>query len=116
MEICYYNQWGTVCDDLWDSSDAGVVCSQLGYSSTGKLSYSIICNSSHSLLLPGAIAYSSAQFGAGAGPIVMDNVECTGGENRLIECPFIFNHNCGHSEDAGVRCTSSTTGTRSIIP
>ena len=59
----------------------------------------------------GATAYASARFGAGAGPIVMDNVLCTATENRLIECPFTFNHNCGHHEDAGVRCTLSTTGT-----
>ena len=41
---------------------------------------------------------------------MLDDVQCTSTESRLIDCPANFNHNCGHSEDAGVRCTSSTTG------
>ena len=60
--------------------------------------------------LLGANAYSRARFGAGAGAIVMDNVQCTGSESRLINCSFTLNHNCVHSEDAGIRCTLSTTG------
>ena len=62
------------------------------------------------LYIIGGTPYSSAHFGAGSGPIVMDDVACTSSERRLIDCSFSVNHNCGHSEDAGVRCSVTIYG------
>ena len=54
----------------------------------------------------GAIAFTYAHFGAGVGPLYLDNVNCIGSEKNLTDCSSssIFYCTNGHSEDAGVRC------------
>ena len=87
MEICYNNTYGTVCDDFWDELDAQVVCQQLFNTSL-------------------AVPVRGGLYGAGSGDILLDNVVCQGSEESLLQCGSsgLFQHNCAHLEDAGVRC------------
>ena len=87
VELFYQGAWGTVCDDGWDLNDATVVCKQMGFSSASA-------------------AQHGAHFGQGTGNIILDDVNCSGTENRIIDCQHsgYLNHNCGHSEDASVVC------------
>ena len=90
VEILHNGEWGTICDDGWDRSDATVICRMLGF-----LEY-------------GVSSRGSAYFGAGTGEIVLDDVSCTGNESEIGECQYnaVGNHNCDHTEDAGVICQS----------
>uniref|UniRef100_K1QMN9 Neurotrypsin n=1 Tax=Magallana gigas TaxID=29159 RepID=K1QMN9_MAGGI len=89
VEIYYNNEWGTLCDDSWDSMAASVVCFMLGFSREN------------------AIPKPSAYFGQGRGRIWMDDIVCQGTERDLFHCnkSSVGTHNCGHSEDAGVICS-----------
>lgn len=116
VEICIGNVWGTVCDDFWGAADAAVTCSQLGYNPAGQTN----CNLVHasvcgfllvlfnflSFLIIGSTAYVSSHYGPGTGAIFLDDVQCNGTETALLDCTNngIGSHNCGHLEDAGVRC------------
>ena len=89
VEVNYNGEWGTVCDDGWDNTDAGVVCRQLGFG-------------------PSGIAIGSAGFGQGSGPIWLDSVTCTGSESALANCGHLgvnVTKLCVHNKDAGVRCS-----------
>ena len=61
---------------------------------------------SECLLFLDAVAFINAHFGAGTGPIHLDNVDCSGSESNLTDCQHSSTISCtnGHSQDAGVRC------------
>ena len=54
----------------------------------------------------GAIAVTGAHFGQGSGSIHIDDVQCSGNESALIQCTHTTQHDCSHTEDAGVRCNA----------
>ncbi len=90
LEVCFSGNWGTVCGDLWDSTNAQVVCTILGY----EAQY--------------ALSTRSAYFGvADNGIIILDNVDCVGNETNILQCPSNNpgDHDCSHSLDAGVICS-----------
>ena len=86
LEVYHNGTWGTVCDDYFNSASARVVCKTLGYSNVGY----VIGN----------------RYGAGRGPIWLDDVRCSGTETSLLNCRSRGwgIHNCGHSEDVAVSC------------
>ena len=54
----------------------------------------------------GAIPRLNAVYGQGLGPVLFDDMRCTGLEQRLYDChhPGFEVENCGHHQDAGVEC------------
>ncbi|KAG5837893.1 hypothetical protein ANANG_G00217940 [Anguilla anguilla] len=90
LEVYKGGQWGAVCGDYWDLNDAVVACRQLGCAAPD----------------PGMPA---SIFGNGYGVILLDDVQCTGNESSLFDCPSrgLGVHNCDHTNDVSVSCTGS---------
>ena len=87
IEVLHRGVWGTVCKASFDMDDANVVCKQMGFI--------------------GAMSIKS--FGKGYGRINFDDLNCTGTERSLIDCPhteiaFRGGTGCNHKLDVGVIC------------
>ncbi|XP_073351097.1 HHIP-like protein 1 [Pagrus major] len=89
VEIFLRGEWGTVCDDLFTSKAGTVVCRQLGFTTA--------------LAVMKRAALGEADKSV---RILLDDVECEGGERSLLECKRskVGKHNCSHGEDVGVIC------------
>ena len=89
VEVYVQGTWGTVCDDIWDKMDADVVCNTLGFNGAIE-----------------ALSGLDTTSGSEEMPILFDDVECRGDETGIEYCNHagIAKENCGHTEDAGVRC------------
>uniref|UniRef100_A0A8C3YEH0 Scavenger receptor family member expressed on T cells 1 n=1 Tax=Catagonus wagneri TaxID=51154 RepID=A0A8C3YEH0_9CETA len=78
--------WGTVCDADLDLATAHVVCRELQ------------CGVAVSMP-------QDAHFSRGSGPVWTEAFRCAGNESLLFHCPRGPGHQCGHSQDAGLRCS-----------
>ncbi len=125
VEICVLGEWGTVCDDLFDDSAASVVCTQLGLSGTVPInaqylliwrfeivtlcsqSKVFICINGFNVISLGGQAIP--EYGGGEGSIVLDDVQCSGKESKLLDCLSndFGDHNCEQFEAVGVKCDNS---------
>ena len=93
-------RWGVVCDDYWTHDDADVVCRALDFERSE----------------PHPERFRESNFGAGTGPIWLDDLMCGGNETSLLDCPVaggslardvIGEHNCRVTEIVGVRCMAA---------
>ena len=71
-----------------------------------------VLTSTHLTCSADATAVQRAGFGAGSGPIHLDDVGCVGTEPGLVNCTYDpVTTDCTHIEDAGVRCSLIRTST-----
>ena len=65
-----------------------------------------------SMFLTEAVPYGLARFGQGTGPVVLNNLLCSGSESSLLNCRSDGLGNigtCTHADDAGVVCMEGNT-------
>eukprot|EP00105_Crassostrea_gigas_P044287 XP_019928435.1 PREDICTED: latrophilin Cirl isoform X2 [Crassostrea gigas] len=99
LEVRHNGSWGTVCDDDWNKQNTDVVCTSHGFSPEG------------------AVIVHGQPFGPGTGHILMDDVRCWGNESSILQCQHSGwgNHNCEHSKDVSINCTSHKNITTRIV-
>ncbi len=105
LEICALHPdrgtvWGTVCDDYWTDEEAGIACRAMGYAGSEARG--------------GQFLRSHFGWEPGDPPILLDDLNCMGGETSLLDCPvsrgemarnYVGEHNCRErTETVGVRC------------
>ncbi|GIM06436.1 hypothetical protein Vretimale_10756 [Volvox reticuliferus] len=89
LEICLNGQWGTVCGIDFGHKEAQVACRHHGFA-TGRV-------------VP-TIAPNPYGLGTLRQPINMQDVNCTGNEDRLTQCDYSPRGSCSHVNDVAILC------------
>ena len=109
VQICYYNAWGSVCDDNWETSDSNVVCRQLGFQPYSNWYLHNYC--SLHLINAGSQYYSNNYFALSNNPpYLYGTFSCSESEQSLMSCPRSYSSllKCRSNEIAGVHCEGKT--------
>ena len=101
LEVFHNGEWGSVCDDGFDASDANVVCRTLGFGRAIRFS-----------------CCGRKGEGDAKSKIWLSNLACTGSEQHLFNCskPSWGVHRCTHSEDVGVECAYTRPSKPALLP
>ena len=103
-----------VCDDYHDAQNALVVCRFAKHRRMREILITFLFQN-HNRKLSRMLGYSygqhtsQSQFGSVSSTFGMDNVQCTGNETSLLDCPHLTVDDCGSTEGAGVICSNSGT-------
>ena len=95
VQIFNGSQWVRVCDDGWGNNEAGVVCRQLGFGSSGTIRDRHIRGSRRNEA------------------IVPTSYSCSGNESMLLNCSLrgIQPSDCDRYENVEVECRAPVPGT-----
>ena len=96
-EVYHSGEWGTICDNGWDSNDAHSVCQQLGFSGPDQT-----CCSSQ---------------GSGTGRVWIENLQCEITDDWISQdCGITtWGSTCDHSQDAGLRCERELSSANAVL-
>ena len=82
----YYNGWGFICDDGWDTVDSNIICMILGY----EVAASNTTGTYH----------SSTNY-------KLSDINCQGNEVSILECNYSIytsSSNCSSNEHISISC------------
>ena len=102
VEVNYAGIWGTVADRNWNIRNGHVICKQLGYKEA-------------------VAVYTEAKYGQGTGVVWLSDVNCTGTEQNISNCPHPGWGNANgsivtHAMDASVECANSNNKPSKLWP
>ena len=67
----------------------------------------------------GAVPYTNAFFGRASGSLLLDNVQCRGSEDNVLNCSRnpvgVLHSSCDHGDDVGVQCPGKNIVTVAVI-
>ncbi len=101
LEVYFEGDWEQVCDDIYTTAQqhalANLLCTQLGYTGTGH-------------------TFTSSYADSGNDVFLMDDVQCTGTETNLAQCPFKgwWQENCSSYETVGIACAPADGDVRLV--